>query len=360
MNPPTPVTPPVAPMLAAPRKTLPDSPGTFFEPKWDGFRCVVFRAGDALELQSRNNKPLTRYFPELVTALADHLPGDCVVDGEIVIPTDRGIDFDLLSQRIHPAESRIERLAAETPAAFVAFDLLSHGSNDLRTVPFADRRRLLERAIGSRRPPVLVTPTTRDRAVAQGWFERFEGAGFDGVIAKAPDGPYLEGQRSMVKVKHLRTAEAVVAGFRMHKDGEGVGSLLLGLFDDSGRLHHIGVATGLSAAARHDMLATLGPEALPDGADHPWAEWRSEHESSDVRLPGPQNRWTGSRDQSWTALSPDRVAEVSFQGLTAGRLRHPARFVRWRVDRDPTDCDYHQVEVAPPAELSELFGVSAS
>lgn len=347
-------------MLAKAAKKLPDAPGTIFEPKWDGFRCIVFRSGSEIELQSRNTKSLTRYFPELVTALRAALPESCVVDGEIVIPTPDGIDFDLLSQRIHPAESRVNLLATETPAAFVAFDLLALGANDLRAMAFSDRRRMLESAVSSRRPPVLVTPTTQDRALAAEWFARFEGAGFDGVIAKPSDLTYREGERAMVKIKHLRSAEAVVGGYRVHKDGAGVGSLLLGLFDEKGRLHHIGVASSLTAAARAEMLELLAPLALAEGDDHPWGDWQSDHTEAGVRLPGPQNRWTGSRDQSWVAIPPTRVAEVAFQGLTSGRLRHPAKFLRWRVDREPPECTYQQVRVEPPAELSELFELPRS
>ena len=350
------IRPPLKPMLAKAAGALPEAADLLFEPKWDGFRCIVFRDGDQLMLGSRNDKPLTRYFPELLDPLRGALPDQCVVDGEIVIATPSGLDFDALGQRIHPAESRIERLSIETPAAFVAFDLIGLGANDLRPMPFGDRRRLLERIVTRRPPTVFVTPATRDRDVAADWFERFEGAGFDGVVAKPAADPYQPGVRAVWKVKHQRTADVVVAGFRPHKHGNGVGSLLLGLYDAGGLLHSIGVASSFSAAARADLLAELGPLAV-DPAQHPWARWSSaEAHDGSQRMPGAPSRWS-SGDGGFVALDCSRVAEISYQGLTEGRLRHPAKFLRWRPDKSAAECGYEQLDQVPPAELAEIFGL---
>ena len=291
---PFPIAPPVSPMLAKLARELPASGGKLgdllYEPKWDGFRAIVFRDGDELEIGSRNEKPLTRYFPDLVEPLRANLPERCVVDGEVVIATEGGLDFDRLSLRIHPAESRVAMLAEETPAGFVAFDLLAEGDTDLRELPFRERRARLEKALKRAKAPVFLTPATTDRDTAGQWFDRFEGAGLDGVIAKPLDGLYEEGKRTMLKVKHLRTADCVVAGFRFHKDGVGVGSLLLGLYDDDGVLHHVGVASSFSASARTELLADLEPHR--DGAleDHPWRTWAEADAEAEASAATPTRR----------------------------------------------------------------------
>jgi ATP-dependent DNA ligase len=351
-----PVAPPVSPMLARLERTLPEKPGLIYEPKWDGFRCIVFRNGDEVELGSRNERPLTRYFPELVAALKAALPERCVLDGEIVIAGDAGLDFDALQQRIHPAVSRITRLAEETPAAFVAFDLLAEGDDDLRTTPFAERRRRLEAVLAAPGPSVHLTPATTDPEVARDWFGRFEGAGLDGVMAKAPDLRYEEGVRAMWKVKHERTADCVVAGFRWHKDGEGVGSLLLGLYDDEGTLHHVGVATSFAAARRKQLVDELAP--LRDGAleGHPWRGWAEADAMAEGRMPGAGNRWNAKKDMSWTPLRIERVAEVKYDGLQGDRFRHATQLVRWRDDRDPPSCTYAQLERPVPELLAAALG----
>jgi ATP-dependent DNA ligase len=351
-----PVMPPVRPMLAKLSRQLPESEGLVYEPKWDGFRCVVFRDGPEVELGSRNERPLTRYFPELIQPLRDALPERCVLDGEIVIAGENGLAFEALLQRIHPAASRIELLARETPASFVAFDLLALGADDLRARPFADRRRLLAEALADARPPVHLTPATDDPAVAATWFERFEGAGLDGVVAKRSDLPYKENERVMLKVKHERTADCVVAGFRWHKSGGVVGSLLLGLYDDGGTLHHVGVAAAFSMARRRalvDELAPYRPDALEG---HPWAEWATAAGEWGGRMPGGQSRWNAKRDLSWEPLRPQLVAEVAFDHLQGDRFRHATHFQRWRPDRDPGSCTYSQLEVVVPEELAAVFG----
>jgi len=351
-----PVEPPVRPMLAKAAAKVPAGEGWWYEPKWDGFRALVFREGDRLEISSRSGKDLKRYFPELVGPLLAGLPDRAVVDGEVVLVGPQGLDFDLLGQRIHPAASRIDRLAAQTPADFVAFDLLALGGDDLREAPFSRRRELLVEVVGALPPPVHVTPATTDHATAVDWFNRFEGAGLDGVVAKASDSAYTEGKRTMVKVKHERTADMVVAGWRRHKDGHGVGSLLLGLYAGSGQLQHLGVASSFKATERVELLDDLAPHALDDPRDHPWAAWMAPEAHDDgQRLPGAPSRWSGGRDQAWFPLRPELVAEVGFNQLTAGRLRHPARFVRWRPDREAASCTYDQLEVAAPAELAELL-----
>lgn len=348
--------PPFRPMLARATDHLPEG-DLIFEPKWDGFRCVVFRDGDEVVLGSRNDKPLTRYFPELLAPLRAALPERCVVDGEVVVAVDGRLEFDLLGQRIHPAASRIERLAAETPASFVAFDLLAVGDRDLRDLPFRERRLLLEDSLGGARAPVHLTPATTERGTAADWFVRFEGAGFDGVVAKPADGPYLSNQRVIWKVKHQRTADAVVAGYRPHKDGLGVGSLLLGLFDAAGVLHHIGVATSFSAVRRRELVDELAPLSVDALTGHPWRSWAEAeaHTDGGTRMPGAANRWNASKDMGWVPLRCERVAEVGYQGLQGMRLRHPAKFLRWRPDKAPTDCRYDQLDEIPPAELAEMF-----
>ena len=356
--------PPIAPMLAKSAPALPTStPGDhWFEPKWDGFRCLVFRDGDEIELGSRNDRPLTRYFPELLGPLAASLPDRCVVDGEVVVAGADGLDFDALQQRIHPAASRITRLSQETPASFVAFDLIALGDEDLREVPLRERRTRLEAALADRVDPVHLTPGTYDRAIAEDWFSRFEGAGLDGVMAKPAGGRYEPGKRSQLKVKHLRTADCVVAGFREHKNGDGPGSLMLGLYDDEGHLHHLGVASSFSVARRAELRAELAPHVTGDWSDHPWGRWADAmaHQSGEGRLPGGQSRWNAKKDLSFTPLRPDLVAEVAYERVDNGRFRHSCRFQRWRTDRDPASCTFDQLEVVPPAELAEALGPQAT
>ncbi|MER5264335.1 ATP-dependent DNA ligase [Actinosynnema sp. NPDC002837] len=347
-----PVMPPVRPMLAKAVHAVPREPGLVFEPKWDGFRCVVFRDGEELELGSRNDRPLTRYFPEVVEVLLAGLPPRCVVDGEIVIVTPDGLSFDLLQLRLHPAASRVRKLAVDTPAAFVAFDLLALEDRDLTAVPFAERRRLLEGVLRDV-PGLYLTPATDDPDQAEDWFTRFEGAGFDGVVAKRTDLPYEQDKRVMWKVKHERTADCVVAGFRPHKDGVGVGSLLLGLFDDAGSLHHVGVASSFTAARRRELLAELAPYREDALADHPWAEWAA----IDAATPGAQSRWNPTKTLTWEPLRPELVAEVRYEHLQARRFRHTSRLVRFRPDRTPESCTYAQLEEVAPAELMDVFGV---
>ena len=352
-----PVLPPVKPMLAKAVHEVPRQAGLRYEPKWDGFRCIVFRDADELEHGSRNDRPLTRYFPELVERLRAALPERCVLDGEVVVVTDDGLQFDALQQRLHPAESRVRRLAAETPASFVAFDLLALGDRDLTGEPFDERRRLLEGALSGDHADVHLTPITDDPDVAEDWFTRFEGAGFDGVMAKPGDQPYQQDKRVMWKVKHERTADCVVAGFRWHKDGAGVGSLLLGLFDDEGRLHHVGVASSFTAARRRELVDELAP--LRDRAldDHPWREW-AEHQAAAQdagRMPGGVSRWNAQKDLSWEPVRAQLVAEVRYEHVLAGRFRHGGRLVRFRPDRAPESCTYAQLEEVAPAELSAIF-----
>jgi ATP-dependent DNA ligase len=348
--------PPVKPMLAKAVHEVPRAPGLSYEPKWDGFRCIVFRDGDELELGSRNDRPLTRYFPELVELLRAALPQRCVVDGEIVVVTGDGLDFDTLQNRLHPAASRVRKLAEETPASFVAFDLLALGDRDLMTEPFRERRSLLEGLLGGALSRVHLTPVTVDPDVAQDWFTRFEGAGFDGVMAKPSGLPYEQDKRVMWKVKHERTADCVVAGFRWHKDGEGVGSLLLGLFDDGGTLHHVGVASSFTAARRRELVTELAPlrEHALDG--HPWRDWAVAQDDQGGRMPGGLSRWTGKKDLSWEPLRTELVAEVRYEHVLSGRFRHGGRLVRFRQDRQPESCTYGQLDEVAPAELADLFG----
>jgi ATP-dependent DNA ligase len=353
-----PVMPPVKPMLAKLSRELPEPDGMLYEPKWDGFRCIVFRDGDEVELGSRNEKPLTRYFPELPPALRASFPERCVVDGEIVIAGDNGLEFEALLQRIHPAASRIKMLAETTPASFVAFDLLAVGDDDLRGRPFSERRAALETALSGAQPPVHLTPATADRAVAADWFDRFEGAGLDGVVAKPLTLPYREDERVMLKVKHARTADCVVGGFRWHKDGAGVGSLLLGLYDDEGTLHHVGVASSFSVARRKELVDELAPyrERALDG--HPWAGWMeamADAAGAGGRMPGGQSRWNAGRSMEWEPLRPELVVEVAFDHLQGDRFRHATSFVRWRPEREARSCTYSQLETAVPEELEAVF-----
>jgi len=352
--------PPVRPMLAKAVHTVPRAPDLRYEPKWDGFRCVVFRDGDEIELGSRNDRPLTRYFPELVDLLTAALPPRCVVDGEIVLVTDRGLDFDRLQLRLHPAASRVRKLAAETPASFVAFDLLALDRRDLTGEPFGTRRRELEGVLDGAFGRVHLTPLTADPDLADDWFTRFEGAGFDGVMAKPVGLPYEQDKRTMWKVKHERTADCVVAGFRWHKDGSTVGSLLLGLYDESGTLHHVGVASSFAAALRAKLVDDLAPlrENAVDG--HPWREWADAQARFGGRLPGAISRWNAQKDLSWEPLRIERVAEVRYEHLAGGRFRHTARLSRFRPDRTPDSCTYAQLDQVPPAELKTLFATEAT
>jgi ATP-dependent DNA ligase len=342
-------------MLAKLARTLPTGEGFLYEPKWDGFRCIVFRDGTEVELGSRNERPLTRYFPELIAPLQQQLPDKAVVDGEIVIATSEGLDFDALLQRIHPAASRVNKLAEETPASFVAFDLLAVGDKDLRAEPFAERRAQLERALSGVTAPVHLTPATDDRKVAEQWFQRFEGAGLDGVVAKPIGLPYRENERVMVKVKHERTADCVVAGFRWHKSGGVVGSLLLGLYDDVGVLHHLGVTASFTMTRRRELVDELAPYRENALQEHPWESWAAA-EATSGRMPGAQSRWNAKRDLSWEPLRPELVAEVRYDHLQGDRFRHATTFVRWRPERDPRSCTYDQLETVVPEELAEVFG----
>ena len=357
-----PVMPPVKPMLAKAVYELPRDRGLLYEPKWDGFRCIVFRDGDEIELGSRNDRPLTRYFPEMLAPLRAALPERGVVDGELVVVTGTGLDFDGLQLRLHPAASRVNMLAEQNPASYVAFDLLALGDRDLTGEPFSERRRLLEGVLGggSDRDSVYLTPATDDPDEAEDWFRRFEGAGFDGVMAKPADGAYRQDKRDMFKVKHQRTADCVVAGFRRHKDGKGVGSLLLGLYDDKDTLHHVGVASSFAAGLRSQLVGELEP--LRDNAleEHPWREWAlAEAHEAGQRMPGAPSRWNAAKDLSWEPLRIERVVEVRYEHLQAGRFRHNARFVRWRLDKTPTECRYDQLEAVAPAELASIFGTPA-
>jgi ATP-dependent DNA ligase len=357
-----PIAPPIAPMLAQLASALPAGAGFLFEPKWDGFRAVVFRGRSDVYIQSRDLRPLDRYFPELHEALVAGLPPMCVLDGEIVIATDHGLDFDALQMRLHPAASRVARLAAETPASFVAFDLLAVGHDDLRTKPQHERRRRLEQLLAGVAPPVHLTPMTVDRELATEWLRQFEGAGLDGVIAKPAEGIYQPGKRSMIKVKHARTADCVVAGFRWHKDGKGtlVGSLLLGLYDAHERLHHVGVTSSFTMSMRRALATELAP--LRDHAldGHPWREWADAAESATTRMPGGQSRWSAGKDLSWEPLRIERVCEVKYDHMQGDRFRHAAVFQRWRPDKPPRDCGYDQLEVTTPYELEKVFGASGT
>lgn len=350
-----PVSPPVSPMLAKAAASLPAAGDLLYEPKWDGFRCIVFRDGPSVELGSRNERLLTRYFPEVCEAVRSSLPDRCVVDGEVMIAGPRGLDFDALLNRIHPASSRVSLLARETPASFVGFDLLALGDSDLRAWPFRERRAQLEAVLEAARPPVHLSPTTRDRDVAEEWFHRFEGAGLDGVVAKPLSLPYRQGERVMVKVKHDRTADVVVAGFRWHKSGAVVGSLLLGLWAGE-RLQHIGVASAFTAARRASLVQELAPYRTDDLTGHPWGAWAEVEAHTRQRLPGAVSRWNANKDLSFELLRPELVAEVAFNQLQGDRFRHPAQFLRWRPDRDARSCSYDQLEVVVPEELADVFG----
>jgi ATP-dependent DNA ligase len=348
-------------MLAKLTADIPQGEGWLYEPKWDGFRAMVFKDGDRIYTQSRDLKPLDRYFPELAAPFMENLPGRCVLDGEIVIAHDEVLDFDALLLRIHPAASRVEMLAKEKPASFVAWDLLALGDEDLRELPQIERRRRLEEALTGAKAPVHVTPATRDRAVAEDWFSRFEGAGLDGVMAKPLDLTYQPNKRVMLKIKHARAADCVVAGFRWHKKGKDklVGSLLLGLYDDQGKLHHVGICASFTQARRAELAKELEP--LREGAreSHPWkewAEWQDDRHAADRRMPGATSRWNRGKDLSWEPLRIERVAEVAYDHLQGPRFRHATHFKRWRPDKAPSECRYDQLEVTPPIEIRRIFG----
>jgi ATP-dependent DNA ligase len=344
-------------MLAKLATELPPAGRFLYEPKWDGFRAIVFRGDDEVYIQSRDLRPLDRYFPELHEALLEGLPRGCVVDGEIVIATPHGLDFDALQMRLHPAASRVAKLAKETPSSFVAFDALAVDGEDLRHRPQEERRARLERLLATIKPPVHLTPMTRDRAQAAEWLERFEGAGLDGVVAKPADGTYQPGRRAMIKIKHERTADCVVAGFRWHKAGrnELVGSLLLGLYDDHDRLHHVGVTSSFTMARRRQLAEELEPLRKHALVEHPWREWADLGDQG-TRMPGAQSRWSAGKDLSWEAVRIERVCEVKYDHMQGDRFRHAAVFQRWRPDKRPIDCRYDQLEVTTPYELEKVFG----
>ncbi|HEV7240743.1 MAG TPA: ATP-dependent DNA ligase [Thermoanaerobaculia bacterium] len=353
-----PFDPPLPPMLSSAAAALPVGDGWQFEPKWDGFRTLVFRDGDEILLQSRDEKPMNRYFPELIAPLTATLPERCVVDGEIVIVGEHGLDFEALLLRIHPAASRVKLLASQMPASYVAWDLLALDDEDLREVPLEERRKKLEKVMAKASAPVHLSPATRDRALAEDWFQRFEGAGLDGVMAKRLDSAYRAGERTMIKVKHSRTADCVVAGFRWHKKGAGtmVGSLLLGLYDDEGKLHHVGVTSAFTNAVRMQLVQELAPLRENALENHPWRHWAEAMQHEGQRLPGGSSRWNRGKDLSWEPLRPERVCEVAFDHMQGTRFRHGARFVRWRPDKPPEDCRYDQLEVTPAYELERVFG----
>jgi ATP-dependent DNA ligase len=355
-----PVNPPLLPMLAKRVDQFPAGDDWVFEPKWDGFRALVFRDGDEILIQSRDEKPLNRYFPELIEPLLSVLPARCVLDGEIVIVKDNELDFDLLQLRLHPAASRVKLLSQQTPASFVFFDLICVGDRNLCAEPFQARRRELESLLSSVSPPIHLTPATSDRRIAEDWFRRFEGAGLDGVIAKAIAGTYEPNKRVMLKIKHERDCDCVVAGFRWHKKGDRtlIGSLLLGLFDDAGALQHVGVCASFSTAKRKDLVEFLGHYRENALTAHPWrhwAEWMMEHGEGVKRMPGGQSRWSQGKDLSWEPLRPELVVAVAYDHMQGDRFRHTAQFRRWRTDKKPSDCTYDQLEVVPPQELAEIF-----
>jgi ATP-dependent DNA ligase len=350
-----PIAPPVEPMLATLADAIPRDGDYLYEPKWDGFRAIVFRGPSDVFIQSRELKPLDRYFPELHEALLEQLPDGCVIDGEIVIATPHGLDFDALQMRLHPAASRVAKLAHATPASFVAFDLLGARGHNTMSAPQRERRAELEKLCADVGPPLYLTPMTKDRRTAITWLERFEGAGLDGVIAKPADAPYQPGKRAMIKVKHARTADCVVAGFRWHKSGpDAVGSLLLGLYDSDGELQHVGVTSSFTMVMRKRLVQELAPLRKNALAKHPWRRW-AEAEGAGTRMPGGQSRWSAGKDLSWEPLRVERVCEVKYDHLQGDRFRHAATFLRWRPDKKPRDCRYDQLEVTPAYELSKVF-----
>jgi ATP-dependent DNA ligase len=352
-------------MLAKRVAELPDGPGWIFEPKWDGFRALVFRDGDEVLIQSRDEKSLNRYFPELLDPLRGQLPRRCAVDGEIVVARDGALDFEALQLRIHPAASRVKLLAGEIPTSIVLFDLLCEGDRDLRSAPFAERRALLEALLERASPPLHVTPATADRSIAADWFRRFEGAGLDGVIAKPAAGTYQPNKRVMLKVKHERECDCVVAGFRWHKKGDrdAVGSLLLGLYDDAGDLQHVGVAASFTDRKRRELVDFLAPYRENARVDHPWKAWAGGEENGGAaghRRPGAMSRWSQGKDLSWEPLRPELVVEVAYDHMQGTRFRHTAQFRRWRTDKPPRECTFAQLEVVPPHELSTIFAAGRS
>jgi ATP-dependent DNA ligase len=341
-------------MLAKSVKNIPEG-DYLYEPKWDGFRCIAFRDGDEVELSSRGERPLTRYFPEVVEALQANLPQRCVVDGEIVIATGDRLDFEALLQRIHPAKSRVDRLAAETPASFVAFDLLAVGDESLMETPFGERRARLEQELAEARAPVFITPSTDDVSTAQQWFEVFEGAGLDGVVAKRTRDGYQPDVRAMYKIKHERTADCVVAGYRWHKSGGVVGSLLLGLYDDAGELQHVGVSASFPMKRRQELVQELEPYAVEDVSGHPWGAWAEAEAHQGSRLPGAVSRWNAKKDLSWVPLRPELVVEVAYDHMEGTRFRHTAQWRRWRPDREPASCTYEQLERPVRFDLGDIL-----
>ncbi|WP_245631964.1 ATP-dependent DNA ligase [Edaphobacter aggregans] len=350
--------PPVAPMLAKRVDEVPEGDTWIFEPKWDGFRAIVFRDGDEIMIQSRDQKSLNRYFPELVEVLLRQLPQRCALDGEIVIATSSGLDFDALQLRIHPAASRVKLLAQQIPASIVFFDLLTLDDRDLCSEPFEQRRAELESALADAAPPIHITPATRDRATAKDWFQRFEGAGLDGVIAKPITGTYQPDKRSMLKIKHERDCDCVVAGFRWHKDAEdeAIGSLLLGLYDASGALQHVGVCASFTQPKRRELVKFLESYRTNALDNHPWRSWaEAGADAVNQRMPGGQSRWSQGKDLSWQPLRPELVVEIAYEHMQGTRFRHMAQFRRWRTDKAPKDCTYAQLEVVPPHELTDIF-----
>ncbi len=349
-------------MLAKRTSDLPQGEGWIFEPKWDGFRALVFRDGDEILIQSRDEKPLDRYFPELIEPLKAGLPARCALDGEVVVARNGALDFEALQLRIHPAESRVKMLSKELPTSIVFFDLLCEGDRDLRGTPFRERRRELESFLAKSSPPLHVTPATTDIAVARDWFRRFEGAGLDGVMAKAAAGTYEPNKRVMVKVKHEREFDCVVAGFRWHKRGErtAVGSLLLGLYDGAGHLQHVGVSASFTEKKRKELALFLAPYRENALADHPWKDWvmaEQEAAAAGRRLPGATSRWSQGKDLSWEPIRAELVVEVAYDHMQGNRFRHTAQFRRWRTDKKPSDCTYEQLEVVPPEELAKIFAL---
>jgi len=349
-------------MLAKRVAALPQDGDWIFEPKWDGFRTLLFRDREEIFLQSRDSKSLSRYFPELVAPILAGLPERCVLDGELVVARGEALDFEALQQRIHPAASRVKLLSQQTPASLVFFDLLAEGEHDLRALPFAERRERLEELLARRSPPLYLTPATRERALAADWFSRFEGAGLDGVMAKSPRGGYEPNKRVMLKVKHERDCDCVVAGFRWHKKGtqDRVGSLLLGLFDDAGSLHHVGVCASFTDAKRQELVEWLAPYREHARVGHPWGDWAAAPgETGEAqRMPGGQSRWSQGKDLSWEPLRPELVVEVAYDHMQGSRFRHTAQFRRFRTDKPPRECTYAQLEVVPPEELANIFGGS--
>ena len=348
-----PINPPVKPMLAKPVAEIP--PGQVYEPKWDGFRSIIFRDGDEVEIGSRNEKPMTRYFPEVAEAVRANLPERCVVDGEIIVAVGDRLEFEVLQQRIHPAVSRITKLSQETPARFVAFDLLALGDDDLTGQPFAVRRAALEEALADVRAPIHLTPATRDHALAQEWFSQFEGAGLDGVVAKPLTGTYQPDKRTMFKIKHQRTADCVVAGYRVHKSGpDSIGSLLLGLYNDAGDLASVGVIGAFPAARRKELFTELQP-LVTTFEGHPWAWAGEQQETSRTPRSSEYSRWNVGKDLSFVPLQPDLVVEVRYEHMEGDRFRHTAQFNRWRPDREPRSCTYEQLEEPVTYDLADIL-----